>query len=349
MKEIIITEGMITCYQSHLVREEKSPATIEKYNRDVRAFSSFLSGRAVSKELTVSYKRKLAEDGYAVRSINSILVSINRLLAFLDRPDCVVKTIRTQRQTFLEEEKELTKAEYYRLLRAAKGSPRLCLLLQTICGTGIRVSELQYFNIPSMLNFKSVSHRMILHNTNYVPMARRVPRLLDGREHGTMDKAGIKAVPEKKLCQDLTGKRFGKLLVLEYVRPEKGTGKWKCRCDCGNITYKSTGHLNAGTAVSCGCVKADIDAGRDFKKVLTYRDGTCIEFLKNIDRPTKSTSSDTGVRGVRLLRSGKYNATITFRRHRYSLGTYTKLEDAVSARKQGENMVKEYLEDYNSK
>ncbi len=147
MKEIIITEGTIACYQSYLVREEKSPATIEKYTRDVRAFSLFLSGRAVSKELTVSYKRKLTEEGYAVRSINSMLVSINRLLAFLDRPDCIVKTIRTQRQTYSEEEKELTKAEYYRLLRAAKGSPRLCLLLQTICGTGIRVSELQYFDL----------------------------------------------------------------------------------------------------------------------------------------------------------------------------------------------------------
>ncbi|MCD2491155.1 site-specific integrase [Lacrimispora sp. NSJ-141] len=147
MKEIIITESTITRYQSYLVREEKSPATIEKYTRDVRAFSLFLSGRAVSKELTVSYKRKLTEEGYAVRSINSMLVSITRLMVFLDRPDCIVKTIRTQRQTYSEEEKELTKEEYYRLLRAAKVSPRLCLLLQTICGTGIRVSELQYFNL----------------------------------------------------------------------------------------------------------------------------------------------------------------------------------------------------------
>lgn len=150
MKNRILTKEDIARFRRYLIREEKSPATVEKYVRDVSALYDYLSGRQVTKELTVSYKKKLISDGYAVSSVNSKIVSINSALQFLGWEDCRVKTIKIQRQTYCPEENELTKAEYYRLIQASRDNVRLCLLLQTICGTGIRVSELQYFTVENV-------------------------------------------------------------------------------------------------------------------------------------------------------------------------------------------------------
>ncbi len=266
--------------------------------------------------------------------------------------------------------------------------------------------------------------------------------------------------PKKPTRQDLTGKRFGKLTVLEYTKDSKGAAKWKCLCDCGNITYKTTGHLNAnavscgcvqkkdltgkrfgklivlgksenrkqgqtlwtcqcdcgnlcekptsqlnsgsgtscgcswrqpsvsegdrygklvavrptelrsaksviweclcdcgntvlvrsttltsGHTTSCGCTKREIDDQRDFKEILTYTDDTCIEFLKNINKVRSTSSPDTGVRGV-ILKDGKYQAQITFRKKRYNLGRYSHLDDAIEARRRAEARVEEYLKEY---
>ena len=109
----------ISAFREHLLREEKSPVTIEKYLRDVRGFLFFAGDREVTKELTMAYKNELVERGYALRSVNSMLASVNSLLSFLGLTSCKVKNIRTQRQTYCAEEKELTKAEYLRLLAAA--------------------------------------------------------------------------------------------------------------------------------------------------------------------------------------------------------------------------------------
>lgn len=98
----------------------------------------------------MSYKQALIGKNYAMRSINSMLASLNSLLDFLGWSDCKVKSLKIQRQTYCAEEKELTKAEYLRLLEAAKGYPRLKLIMQTICSTGIRVSELQYFTVEAV-------------------------------------------------------------------------------------------------------------------------------------------------------------------------------------------------------
>lgn len=133
-----------------MIREEKSSATVEKYLRDTAAFLSYSVGVTITKEHTVSYKQFLQEQGYAIRSINSMLASINSLLDFLGWSDCKVKNLRCQRQTYCAENKELTKAEYMRLLEASKNQEQLNLLLQTICGTGIRVSELKYFTVEAI-------------------------------------------------------------------------------------------------------------------------------------------------------------------------------------------------------
>ena len=147
---MILTNERICELANYLRREEKSSATQEKYLRDVRAFCEYTGGNEISKELVVDWKKYLVEQGYAVRSINSMLASVNCLLDFLGLSDCKVKNIRMQRQTYCAEDKELTKAEYLRLLQASKKNEQLNLVIQTICGTGIRVSELQFFTLEAV-------------------------------------------------------------------------------------------------------------------------------------------------------------------------------------------------------
>ena len=147
---MILSTEQIREFADSLCREEKSAATQEKYLRDVRAFWQYAEDRDITKELVMAWKKQLMEHGYAVRSVNSMLASMNSLLTFLGLSDCKVKNIRTQRQTYCTEEQELTKAEYLRLLKAARGNEQLNLVLQTICGTGIRVSELRYFTVEAI-------------------------------------------------------------------------------------------------------------------------------------------------------------------------------------------------------
>lgn len=150
--ERIITKNKISEFYTWLKSEEKSENTIEKYIRDVTAFMVYLSGNIITKETVIAYKSKLIAENYAVRSINSMLASLNSFFAFLGWVELKVKSIKLQRQIYCPEEKELTKAEYMRLVNTAKqkGNERLNLLIQTICGTGIRVSELQYITVEAV-------------------------------------------------------------------------------------------------------------------------------------------------------------------------------------------------------
>ena len=152
MKGRILTETQIAAFAVHLKSEEKSENTVEKYIRDVRAFSAYVGTAEITKETVITYKNNLFSENYAARSINSMLASINSLLSFLGWADLKVKSIKLQRQIYCPEEKELTKSEYMRLVNAAKqkGNERLNLLIQTICGTGISVSELQYITIEAV-------------------------------------------------------------------------------------------------------------------------------------------------------------------------------------------------------
>ena len=150
MKQRWITSVELDGFSNYLQNEEKSEATVEKYWRDVATFRHFVNGMEVTKELVVAWKKKLIEQGYAPRSVNSMLASVNSFFAFLGWQDCRVKNIRLQQQTYCTDERELTKAEYLRLLSVAQKNPQLNLVLQTICGTGIRVSELKYFTVEAV-------------------------------------------------------------------------------------------------------------------------------------------------------------------------------------------------------
>ena len=150
MAERKLSPRHLVSFREYLIREEKSTATIEKYLRDTNGFLEYAADREITKELAVAYKAELQKKNYAIRSVNSMLASINSLLDFLEWTDCKVKTLRCQRQTYCAEEKELTKSEYLRLLEASKKNEQLNLVIQTICGTGIRVSELRYFTVEAV-------------------------------------------------------------------------------------------------------------------------------------------------------------------------------------------------------
>lgn len=158
MKGQILSNKAVEDFEKYLYKEEKSENTIQKYLHDVQAFMMFAGENEITKEAVIAYKNKLINEHYAVRSINSMLASLNSFFMYLGWSDCKVKSIKLQRHVYCPEEKELTKSEYIRLVNTAKqkGNARLNLILQTICGTGIRVSELQFITVEAIKNGEAV-------------------------------------------------------------------------------------------------------------------------------------------------------------------------------------------------
>ena len=151
MRDRQISGSQITAYEGYLRAEERSPGTIEKYLRDVRAFARWLDGRPVTKELAAGWKEHLLGQGYAPVTINAMLTAVNRFLIFAGWEACRVKFLKIQRRLFRDDSRKLTCPEYDRLLAAARdqGRERLALLLETICATGIRVSEVRYVTVEA--------------------------------------------------------------------------------------------------------------------------------------------------------------------------------------------------------
>ncbi len=145
-----ITAADIAAFRKQLILAERSAATVEKYVRDAAAFAAFADGGAITKMTVIAYKEKLQRT-YAPRSVNSMLAGVNSLFVFLGWHDLKVRSLKLQQRVYCHEEKELTKTEYARLCRAAKQrhNERLHLILQTICGTGMRVSELRYITVEA--------------------------------------------------------------------------------------------------------------------------------------------------------------------------------------------------------
>ncbi len=146
-----ISQKHIKRFETYLINEEKAVATVKKYVYDVQSFVVWLSGRKLSKTEVLLYKEYLIEH-FAPASVNSAISSLNSFFTFNEWHSLKVKTLKIQRRIFTSEEKELTREEYGRLLSAAKskGNERLYLLMQTICSTGIRVSELRYITVEAL-------------------------------------------------------------------------------------------------------------------------------------------------------------------------------------------------------
>jgi integrase/recombinase XerD len=154
---MIITNKTIDKFRKHLINEERSENTVEKYIRDITAFMKWTGGKKLTKELILEYKSSLPKS-YAPASINSILSSINKFLTYNELFGLRVKTLKIQKRIFSSPEKELTKSEYKRLLDAAqnKYNKQLYYLMQTICSAGIRVSELRFITVGAVKGGQAV-------------------------------------------------------------------------------------------------------------------------------------------------------------------------------------------------
>lgn len=152
-----ISNSLIVQFQNKLIEDERSDATIQKYLRDLEAFRRFIGEEEVTKEQVITYKQYLKEK-YKPASVNSMLAAVNSFFKEMGWYDCVVKALKIQRQSFRSSERELTKKEYYRLLEAArkKKDLRLYFLMETICATGIRVSELPFITVEAVENGRAI-------------------------------------------------------------------------------------------------------------------------------------------------------------------------------------------------
>jgi len=144
-------------YKKYLIREERSIATIEKYLRDIKHLYVYLKAqKEISKEVMIAYKNHLMKE-YAFSSVNSMLTAVNGYLEFIGLRECKVKLVKIQKKVFCEENQELTKGEYQRLLMVARQrkNNRMYYILQTICATGIRIGELPYFTVQALKKGKA--------------------------------------------------------------------------------------------------------------------------------------------------------------------------------------------------
>lgn len=151
MGEFELTPERIAAYGRYLKQEERAPATLEKYLRDVRAFARWLDGGAVTREAVAAWKEHLLGERYAPVTVNSMLAVLNGFFRFMGWDALRVKFLKIQRQVFRDQSRELSKADYDRLVETARslGRDRLALLMETICATGIRVSEVRYITVEA--------------------------------------------------------------------------------------------------------------------------------------------------------------------------------------------------------
>lgn len=137
-------------FAARLREDERSAATVEKYCREAARFAAWLEGREVNQVLALEYKAQLAESRTPA-GVNGAVAALNKLFSFLGLEGCRLKAVKQQRRIFRDEARELTEHEYRRLLAAARrrGNERLLLLMETVCSTGIRISELRFFTVES--------------------------------------------------------------------------------------------------------------------------------------------------------------------------------------------------------
>lgn len=152
MNDYMITADLISAYGCYLKQEERTPATLEKYLRDVRAFALWLDGKAVTKEAVTGWKDRLLAERRAPSTVNTALSALNGLFRFLGWEGCRARFVKVQRRLFRDPARELTRSDYDRLITTARelDKERLALVMETICATGVRVSELRYLTVEAV-------------------------------------------------------------------------------------------------------------------------------------------------------------------------------------------------------
>lgn len=154
-----ITEQELREFENNLYLNEKSRATVNKYVQAVRRLSEFLEDAELTKLRLMEYREYLQNKNKA-QTVNGALSAINAFLDFCGWQECKVKLLKVQHQAFLEESRELSETEYKRLLSAAleRKNERLYLLMLTVCGTGIRISELVYITVEAARSGRAEIH-----------------------------------------------------------------------------------------------------------------------------------------------------------------------------------------------
>ena len=152
MEDFKLTVERIAAYGRYLKQEERASATLEKYLRDVRAFALWLDGEAVTKEAVTGWKERLLVERRAPSTVNTALSALNGLFRFLGWEGCRARFVKVQRRLFRDPARELTRPDYERLIATARelGKERLALVMETICATGVRVSELHYLTVEAV-------------------------------------------------------------------------------------------------------------------------------------------------------------------------------------------------------
>ena len=214
--------GLVRDYENYLVEEERSRNTITKYMRDLKSYFIFLQGEAVTKESLVCWKEKLTQT-YLPASVKSMLAAVNGFLEWAGYPQYRVKPLKIQREIFTKPEKELSKEEYIRLVKAAeeKQNCRLALILQTICATGIRVSELQFITLETARTGRTVVDCKGKKRTVFLPGA--LSRALQEycREHGIKEGVVFRTKNRKPLDRSNIWRDMKNLCCSAGVEPEK--------------------------------------------------------------------------------------------------------------------------------
>lgn len=151
MKNRKMKAEMIEAYEIYLRNDEKSKATREKYLRDVKHFAEFVKNREIDKAVLLDYKEYLEKD-YAMTSANSMIAAVNSFLRYAGWHELCIKQFKIQKDAYCPQERELSQEEFHTLIKTAEknNKVRLSLVIQTICGTGIRVSELQYLTVEAV-------------------------------------------------------------------------------------------------------------------------------------------------------------------------------------------------------
>ena len=211
------------CFFNELMRNERSQATLEKYRRDLRRFYEFIGTQDVQKETVRAWKVHLIEKDYSVSTINSMLVVVNGLLSYLNLPQCRVKLLKRQRQAFSESRRELSRAEYLRLVKAAQtlGDDKAALVLEVICSTGIRVSELKFITTQVVktgwtdLQLKGKCRRILLPKK----LIKKLVNFI--RQHGLTEGAVFRNQNGKPLSRHWVWSKMKMLSIRAGVNREK--------------------------------------------------------------------------------------------------------------------------------
>ena len=150
-KTHMLTAAQIDCYANYLYEQERAESTIRKYRHDLTALLAYLGTAPLTKAVLIGWKEHLLQR-HAPSSVNSMLAAVNSFFSFMGWPELKLRPLKIQKALFCDEQRELTRSEYIRLVQAAsqQGNERLSLVLQTICSTGIRVSELRFITAEAV-------------------------------------------------------------------------------------------------------------------------------------------------------------------------------------------------------